>query len=414
MRIDKFVVKVASRCNINCTYCYMYNVGDLSYKDQPKFISEVTVKTFVNKLSTHIEKNKLKAVHIVIHGGEPLLWSKDAFENFIYAFNEIKEKITLLQFSMQTNAILISDEWCNLLKKHKINIGVSLDGTKINNDKYRIDKKGKGTYDDVIKGINILNKNDLKAGILSVMNITADPIEYYNHFKSLNLRSIDILFLDINYDTKSIQGNFKKVYEWYIEIFNKWYNEEEQRSEIRFFEMIIKEVLGETQDIDSLGIHENNLLVLETNGDLEAVDALKVCGDSFTKSKINIKNHEIDEISNSKLMDVYYNSGKYLPKKCLACPVQDICGGGYLPHRYSSNNGFNNPSIYCNDLLKIITHIQNTVIDHMPVELKLETGIEKLTYENALQIIEEALPFIPEPNYTELLESFRKEINVSI
>jgi uncharacterized protein len=157
-----------------------------------------------------------------------------------------------------------------------------------------------------------------------------------------------------------------------------------------------------------LGTHENNILVLETNGGLEAVDALKSCGDSFTKNEININTHEIEEISKSKLMEVYYNSGKYLPKKCLACPVQDICGGGYLPHRYSSKNGFNNPSIYCDDLLRIITHIQNTVVEGMPKELKIETGIQKLTYENALQIIEETLPNIPEPDYIELLESFRK------
>jgi uncharacterized protein len=415
MKIDKFVVKVASRCNINCSYCYMYNLGDLSYKNQPKFISEATIKNFVAKLRVHIEENNLKLVHVVIHGGEPLLWSQLAFENFILAFNEITKDNIEVFFSMQTNAILLNDEWCHLFKKHKINIGVSLDGSKINNDKHRVDKKGNGTYDDVIKGLNVLKKNGMEAGILSVMNLESDPIEYYNHFNSLNLRSIDILLLDSNYDSKLTNSNdSKKVYEWYLEIFEKWYNEKGQKSEIRFFEMIIKEVLGEEQDIDSLGGHENNLIVLETNGTLEAVDALKSCGDSFTKTEINIHTHEIDEINKSKLMEVYYNSGKYLPKKCLACPVQDICGGGYLPHRYSSKNGFNNPSVYCDDLLRIITHIQNTVIEDLPIELKIETGIQKLTYENALNLIEETLPNIPEPDYIELLESFRKKEYVAI
>ncbi|SNR95151.1 radical SAM protein [Flavobacterium sp. ov086] len=410
MKIDKFVVKVASRCNINCSYCYMYNLGDLSYKNQPKFISDTTIKSFVKKLKNHIQVNELKIVHVVIHGGEPLLWNKVDFENFMLAFKEITNENIEIFFSMQTNAILLNDEWCDFLKKHKINIGVSLDGSKINNDKHRVDKKGNGTYDDVIKGLNVLTKNGIKAGILSVMNLESDPIEYYNHFNSLNLRSIDILLLDSNYDSKTVVSNHsKKVWEWYIKIFDKWYHEKGEKSEIRFFEMIIREVLGEEQNIDSLGSHENNLLVLETNGGLEAVDALKLCGDSFTKNELNINSHEIDEISKSNLMEVYYNSGKYLPKKCLACPVQDICGGGYLPHRYSSKNGFNNPSIYCDDLLRIITHIQNTVVEDMPKELKIETGIQKLTYENALQIIEETLPNISEPDYIELLESFRKK-----
>jgi uncharacterized protein len=240
MKIDKFVVKVASRCNINCSYCYMYNLGDMSYKNQPKFISEATIERFVEKLKIHIELNKLKLIHIVIHGGEPLLWDKLAFENFILAFKKIKDQNIEVVFSMQTNAILLNDEWCDLFKKHKINIGVSLDGSKLNNDKYRVDKKGKGTYDDVIKGINILNKNGLKAGILSVMNLESDPIEHYNHFNSLNLKSIDILLLDSNYDSKlETSSNSRKVHEWYIEIFDKWYNEKNNKSEIRFFEMII-------------------------------------------------------------------------------------------------------------------------------------------------------------------------------
>lgn len=415
MKIDKFVVKVASRCNINCSYCYMYNLGDLSYKNQPKFISEATIKKIVEKLRTHSIKNNLKLIHVVIHGGEPLLWDKLAFENFILEFKEITDENIEVVFSMQTNAILLNDEWCDLFKKHKINIGVSLDGSKINNDRYRIDKKGKGTYDDVIKGMEVLNKNGLKAGILSVMNLESDPIEYYNHFNGLNLKSMDILLLDSNHDNNLVKSNdSKKVYEWFIEIFDKWYSEKDEKSEIRFFEMIIKEILGEEQDIDSLGIHENNVIVIETNGGLEAVDALKSCGNSFTKNDININTHEVEEISNSKLIEVYYKSGIYLPKKCLACPVQDICGGGYLPHRYSSKNGFNNPSIYCDDLLRIITHIQNTVVEDMPNELKIETGIQMLTYENALQIIEENLPNIIEPEYIELLESFQKKENVSI
>jgi uncharacterized protein len=244
------------------------------------------------------------------------------------------------------------------------------------------------------------------------MNLKSDPIEYYDHFKSLNINSVDILLFDTNHDTKEniFKDNITPS-EWYIKIFNKWYNDtSKNKIKIRFFEMIIKEILGEEQDLDSIGTHENNVLVLETNGDLEAVDVLKLCGNSFTKNGININTHDIDEINKSELMEVYYNSGKYLPKKCLACPVQDICGGGYLPHRYSSKNGFNNPTLYCDDLLRIITHIQNTIIDSMPKELKDKTGIQKLTYENAIQIIEERFPSIKEPNYIKKLESFKKEI----
>ncbi|WP_296685838.1 radical SAM protein [Flavobacterium sp.] len=410
MKIDKIVVKIASRCNINCSYCYMYNLGDLSYKLQPKFIESTTTENFVKKILSHLLENKIDALGIIIHGGEPLLMNKSEFEIFINHFNILKDNKIKVFFYLQTNAILIDNEWCKLFKKYDINIGVSLDGEKNENDKFRVDKNGNGTYEKVINGIQVLKNNNLSTGILSVMNLQSDPIEYYNHFKSLNLKSVEILLLDANYDTKdSVFNNIISPAEWYIEIFNKWYSEDKQNYRIRLFDMIIKEIIGENQSLDSLGISENNVLVLETNGDLEAVDVLKACGDSFTKNGININTHEIDEISKSELIDVYYNSGKYLPRKCLACPVQEICGGGYLPHRYSSLNGFNNPTIYCDDLLRLITHIQNAVIDSLPIELKIETGISKLTYEDAKIIIEKKLSDITDPEYTSKLESFKND-----
>ncbi len=410
MNIDKIVVKIASRCNINCSYCYMYNLGDTSYKMQPKFIEEETTKIFAKKILEHLLKNNSPTVFIIIHGGEPLLMPKKDFEIFINCFNEILKSKVRLYFTLQTNGILIDKEWIDIFKKYNINVGISLDGPKEDNDRYRVDKKGDGTYDRVINGLNILKDNGFNTGMLSVMNLESNPIEYYNHFKSLSVPSFDVLLLDGTHDNKhDIFNNKISPSEWYIKMFDEWFNDKEQKFRIRIFDLIIKEILGEESTADSLGIHENNVVVLETNGDLEAVDVLKACGESFTKNGININTHEIEEITKSELIDVYYNSGKYLCRKCLACPVQEICGGGYLPHRYSSENGFNNPTIYCNDLLKLITHIQNAVFDSMPLELIKETGISKLTYEDALKIIEENLPNIPIPEYTSKLEHFRKD-----
>jgi uncharacterized protein len=409
MKIDKTVVKVASRCNINCTYCYMYNLGDLSYKSQPKFIADSTTRNFAEKMLLHAKKHNLKTVSIIIHGGEPLLMSKVNMQNFINHFDIIKEENIGVRFALQTNGILVDDEWCDFFKLHHIGIGVSLDGNKEINDRSRVDKNGNGTYDSVIRGIDILRKNNITHGILSVLNVEADPIDYYESFKEVNIASLDVLLLEMNYDNKHLYYPQNiTVAEWYISLFDRWYNDKDRKFSIRIFNVLIKEILGQEQGIDALGVAENNVLVLETDGGLEAVDVLKMCGDSFTKNDLNINSNDIDEIAGSDLIDVYYNSGRYLPEKCLACPVGDICGGGYLPHRYSAEKGFNNPSVYCNDLLKIITHIQNTVIDAMPEQFIKDTGLEKLTYEEALKIIDDNLSSVVRPEYIDKLESFKK------
>lgn len=416
---DTIIVKIASRCNINCTYCYMYNHGDLSYKKQPKIISFDTTKKLVESVQIHCSENKLERFTFIFHGGEPLLMSKKAFVEMIDEIETLAKFGIKIRYAMQTNGLLIDQEWCDIFNKYDVGIGISIDGPENINDIARLDKKGKGTYKELIEGIKISQKH-LKTpiGLLSVINHDLDPIIAYNHVKGLNAKSIDFLMLDENFDSiKTSYYDAKKTLnaDWYLKIFDKWYFENaEQRISIRFFNVIIHNLMGGEHSIDSIGTATNNVLVLETDGSIEAVDVLKICGDSFTKDEVNIHTHTIDDAMNASLAEIYYNSGNYLAKKCLACPVNEICGGGYLPHRYSSENGFNNPSVYCHDLLKMITHIQNLLIDSMPQELKDETGIEKLTYENALQIIEDTLPTISEPEYIQKLESFRKKNYVSI
>lgn len=416
IRCTEAVVKIASRCNINCTYCYMYNQGDETYKNQPKIMEKLTYINLFKKVKIHYLKESIPSFHFIIHGGEPLLAGKKNIFDFIKKAKYILLPEIQPTFSVQTNGILIDEEWCSIFKELNINIGISLDGPKIINDQYRIDHKGKGTYDKVVKGINILQKNDIQSGILSVININSKPLETYEHIKSLGIDNIDFLFPESNHDTlpEGIENNSlhreTPYADWLINLFDLWF-EDKNKLDIRFFKFSILLLLGDNVQFDYIGRSTNDIIVIETDGGIEPVDSLKICGDSFTKINFNIMSNSISEALQAPLNKMYNLSKKIVAKQCKVCPLLEICGGGYLPHRYSSSNGFNNPSIYCADLIKLYTHIQQRVM-HQFSTAQLESlgGIKIYDIESVIKEIKTGLDSISGNTYCDqenYLESFK-------
>lgn len=388
-----FVIKIASRCNLNCKYCYMYNKGDTSYLKQPKIMSRNTVIDFIERVYEHYTIHNIKKRPIFsFHGGEPLLVKKSFFNFFIEKANSLFKAELKPLYTVQTNGILIDDEWCDLFEKHNIYIGISLDGEKSVNDENRIYHSEKGSYDDVIRGLDkVLNYKNLKrrVGILSVINIKANPISTYHHLKSLGVKNFDFLLPDYTYDDKDVikkETMTISYSDWLISIFNEWFIDKD-RPRIRFFNGIIESIMGGDFSNDSLGELNNELLVIETNGEYEAVDVLKTCGENFTKTGTNVSNTSIDDALKTDLAYLYIQSHSKLSQICDSCAIKKVCGGGYLPHRFSKHNGFDNPSVYCGDLMKLITHIQNTVIDTIPQDVLKQMNVVRLSFEDAQKII---------------------------
>ena len=414
-------VKIASRCNINCTYCYMYNKGDSSFLGRPKVMHENTVDNLMKRVKSHCSLHEIEEFTFVLHGGEPLLAGKEFFKSFVNKAKKALEPETKVLFSTQTNAILLDDEWCDLLAELDISIGISIDGTKEANDQYRIDHKGKGTYEKVVKGLKItqnstsLRKKGIEAGLLSVMNIETDPMEVYEHFKNLQVKSVDFGLPDNTYDDlppgktqqHRMHDQSTPYADWLIPIFDRWFYEKEHFLRIRFFEDIISLVLGKKISYDQVGQENLEILVIETDGSIEALDVLRICGDGFTQAGTNVDSNDIDEALQTELAKLYHTSKQKLTKQCTVCPVKEICGGGYIPHRYSKENGFNNPSLYCSDLLKMITHIQNRVLSELPQSVLERYDVELLSFEEAKRIIDQELVLAEEPAYLKELEEFK-------
>jgi uncharacterized protein len=375
----------------------MYNKGDESFRSQPKRMDPATVSALLSRVASYCAEEKLDKITFVFHGGEPLLAGMGFFRQFITQARTILASGIEPAYMMQTNGTLLTNEWFDFFRECNVHFGISLDGPKAINDRNRINHDGAGSYSLVRRTLDavLLDKQlrHLFGGILTVVDLTANPLEIYHHWRDIGIQQCDFLLPDATYDNPSLglsmDGSSTPYADWLITIFDEWFSREDTRFSIRLFETIINLLFDPNAGNDSLGGTENGVLVIETDGGIEPVDVLKICGDSFTKLGLNVKTHEIRDAFSSELVRLYQKGAAGVCDACRSCPVVKVCGGGYLPHRYSSRNSFENPSVYCRDLMKLITHVRTRVLATIPGKIRRKLGMQPLSYETAILMREQ-------------------------
>ena len=199
---------VGNACNLNCKYCYTYGSYNQKYDlisiDVIKKIFNLTINEFyknldyINSIYSKKDINKVKkynprflTLEYAWHGGEPLLAGLDFYKNIINLQKDIFPKNIHFVNKIQTNGTLINEDYSKFFKKNNFAIGVSLDGPKFINDKYRVNKNNFSSFNQVIKGINLLKKNKNKFNVLSTLNnFTINkikPINYIDFYNNLNV-----------------------------------------------------------------------------------------------------------------------------------------------------------------------------------------------------------------------------------
>ena len=159
--IELLVVQSTPFCNLDCKYCYLPDRANTSR--MPLFILE---KTMQRLLSDSLIKEELT---IVWHAGEPLVPGIKYYEDCIELIKKMKPSNTKINFSIQTNGVLISHEWCNFFKENNIKVGVSVDGPAFIHNKVRLNRTGNGTHELVQIGIDLLNQNGIDFHTISVL-----------------------------------------------------------------------------------------------------------------------------------------------------------------------------------------------------------------------------------------------------
>jgi uncharacterized protein len=355
------IVKLTARCNLDCPYCYEFNLADTTWKDSPKKMSDEVFDALLLRVRNHAERFGQRRVHFSFHGGEPTLVGKRRFAELCMRARRTLEHLDV-RLSLQTNGVLIDREWAELLKRYNVNVGVSLDGPRAIHDAMRYDHKGRGSHDRIVRGIDALQRAGVGFGILTVIPIGADPLEVHHHILSLGCTSLSYLYPDLTHDTI---GDLRRKHgptpcaDFLIPIFDDWWHNSTLDIRIRNFWDMARSIMGGVSHVDALGNQPLRYVVVSCGGDVEGLDVLKACGDGFVKTGLNVLENDFIELpARSPLHARMVFDSLPLPEQCERCSERDTCGGGYHPHRYSRENGFGNASVWCADLMRLFTHIR--------------------------------------------------------
>lgn len=362
----EFVLKIHSRCDLACDYCYLYSMADHSWRSQPIRMSPVIARQTAWRISEHARRHQLKEISLVLHGGEPLLAGPDLITEVVEAVRTATEPDVIVHGYIQTNGVRLSEAFLELFDSLGVSVGVSIDGGREAQDRHRKFANLRGSHAAVSAGLDLLVTSrfrHLLSGLLCVIDLQNDPLTTYESLLAFGPPKVDFLLPHGSWDApppgRTRDAALTPYADWLITIFDAWYRE--PRTHIRLFAEIVRGLLGGTSAAESVGLAPSAVVVVETNGSVEQVDTLKAAFHGASHTGLHVLRDSFDaalqlpEIANRQMG----LSG--LCADCQECHLRLVCGGGLYAHRFRSSTGFDNPSVYCPDLMRLIDHISETV-----------------------------------------------------
>jgi uncharacterized protein len=368
---NTFILKATSTCNLRCGYCYMFEQADRSAEYQPPVMDSAVLRSAACAIAAYCAKFHQPKALIVFHGGEPTLAGPAWFRQAVQVFGAHMPAACSTSFAMQTNGVLLNDDWVNLCAELEIGVSISLDGPPAVHDRQRTKATGAGSYRDAVAAIQRIQRHAgmqrLFGGVLCVVNPSEDGRAIYRHFRSLGIETMDFLLpVEANWDhPPSGCASPTPFADYLIPIFDEWWSENNPKVRITYFDSLLHLLVGSRVHSDALGGDPLTMVVVDCDGSIEPVDSLRACGNGFTKLGLNTKADPIERAFQHPTFQLALAGQEGLCATCRRCELRDICGGGYLPSRFRQANGFDNTSVYCADLTKLIHHVVDACALHL-------------------------------------------------
>ena len=353
---------IGAACNLRCKYCYYLEKSKL-FPNEHNTMDDETLERFIRD---YIQSQSMQQVLFTWHGGEPMLRPLAFYEKVI----ELQKRYAggrIIENSLQTNGTLITDEYAEFFMKNGWLIGVSIDGPKEYHDAYRRSAAGGATFDNVMKGIDILNRYKVEWNAMAVINNLNGnhPLEFYHFFKRIGCRYIQFTpVVDASrlgeltpYSVRPRQWG-----EFLCRLFDEWVRNDVGKYFIQIFDATLANWCGVAPGVCSLAKYCGHAGVMEHNGNVYSCD-------HFVYPEYllgNIKTKGLVEMMYSE-RQTKFGHDKYdtLPRQCKECKWLFACNGECPKNRLlNTKDGESGLNYLCEGYQMYFEHVA-PVMEHM-------------------------------------------------
>jgi uncharacterized protein len=330
-----FAKPAGAACNLNCTYCYYLDKKNI-YKGKHHFLMEDAV--LEKYIKQHIQVSTESIINFSWHGGEPLLAGRDFFYRVVQLQKKHKPQGFYVNNGIQTNGTLLDDEWCRFLAAEGFTVGISIDGLGDMHNKNRRTRENNDTFQNVIRGYELLRKHGILPEILCVVNSdnVKYPIEIYNLFKQLRAENITFLPLverenDSPNGVTSLSVPSEEFGVFLSRVFDEWVDKDIGKIKVQIFEEAARTAFNQDHTMCIFKVNCGGVPVVEHTGDFYSCDHY-VDRDHLVG---NILDHSLSGLLDSEKQKSFGQAKSLtLSLYCQECGFLQMCNGECPRNRF--------------------------------------------------------------------------------
>lgn len=331
--INLLIKPASGLCNMRCSYCFYHDEALNRQTASYGMMEEDTLEAVIQKAIAFSDTD----CTIAYQGGEPTLRGLDFFRRSIQLQNKHNTGKIRIHNAIQTNGLLLDDDWAEFLHDNHFLVGISLDGIQFTHDRLRTDQAGRGTFQRVMEAVGLLKKHKVEFNILTVVNaLTAKKISrIYSFYREQGFDYLQFIPCLNPLEGGGEQYEYTlmpKAYGHFLNtLFDLWYQEllEGRRVHIQLFEEYIRMLYGQMPKVcGMLGVCSCQNVV-EADGEVYPCDFYVL--DQYKLGKLTEKSME--DIQNKRKEIRFIEQSLPVPEECRECRYYPLCRGGCRRYR---------------------------------------------------------------------------------